>query len=309
MELKSLQYGDYSAVINLSLGANCISLRNRRYGVRLLREPDYKKGELDNPYLYGMPILFPVNRISGGRFFFDGREYRFPVNEPSTGCHLHGLIHMQRFEVLEESGARVLCAYRNDGSLYPSFPHAFEIRIEYTLGDDGLTQVTEVFNHSAKRMPCLLGFHTTFCIDFCGEGEVLAGAKIAKEFERNMRVYLPTGRTPVFDEVSRALEEGRFSPVSQPISRHYRAGDNGVMTLFNRDRGVRILYENDPQYAFRLIYNGNANEYICMEPQTCLANAPNAPFDRAESGFDSIEPHASKIYTSKIYIVKEDILS
>ena len=72
--------GDYTAEINLSRGANCISLRNRKYGAVILREPDYSK-ELDNPYLYGMPILYPVNRISGGKFEFEGREYVFPINE------------------------------------------------------------------------------------------------------------------------------------------------------------------------------------------------------------------------------------
>jgi len=61
IELKS---GAYSAKINLSRGANCISLRNEKYNAMLLREPDYSR-ELDNPYLYGMPILFPVNRIAG----------------------------------------------------------------------------------------------------------------------------------------------------------------------------------------------------------------------------------------------------
>lgn len=46
---------DYSAKINLSRGANCFSLRNRKYKANLLREPDYSK-ELDNPYLYGIDV-------------------------------------------------------------------------------------------------------------------------------------------------------------------------------------------------------------------------------------------------------------
>ena len=81
--LEHIRAGDYTATIDLSAGANCIRLRNEKYGAALLREPPENP---DNPYLYGMPVLFPVNRISGGRFRFQGREYVFPINEPATGC-------------------------------------------------------------------------------------------------------------------------------------------------------------------------------------------------------------------------------
>ena len=67
-----LQAGDYIALINPERGANCISLRNSKYKAVILREPN-KSGVLDNPYLYGMPILYPANRISGGSFRFEGR--------------------------------------------------------------------------------------------------------------------------------------------------------------------------------------------------------------------------------------------
>lgn len=50
-------FGEYSAKINITRDANCISLKNSKYNASVLREPDYSK-PLDNPYLYGMPILF-----------------------------------------------------------------------------------------------------------------------------------------------------------------------------------------------------------------------------------------------------------
>ena len=59
--LIKLERDAWSAVIDLFHGANCISLRNKRYHATLLREPP-ECVKLDNPYFYGMPILFPVNR-------------------------------------------------------------------------------------------------------------------------------------------------------------------------------------------------------------------------------------------------------
>lgn len=297
--------GDYSAQINLSRGANCIGIRNKKYGVTILREPDYSK-ELDNPYLYGMPILFPVNRISGGRFEFEGRKYEFPVNEPKTGCHLHGMLHEMKFAVLDASESKVCCSYRaTKEKPYLQFPHEFEIQMEYEIKEDGFYHTTEVFNHSEDNMPVLLGFHTTFLARFVDgkeSGDVRVFADIQEEYERDMTNYLPTGNKPLFDAVSRDLSQGEFDPFIEPTSRHYRSGCSGKMTIYDAVNGLTLVYENDEKYAFRLIYNGNADEYICLEPQNCLANCANSPFSREEAGFDYIKPGKTKKYYSKIYI-------
>lgn len=306
IELKSCEY---SAKINLSRGANCISLRNKKYGAKLLREPDYSD-ELDNPYLYGMPILFPVNRISDGKFEFEGREYCFPVNEPLTGCHLHGELHHTEFEVIESGENRVVCSYKADKNKpYLTFPHEFEIKIIYELREEGLHHETEVINHSEYNMPVFLGFHTTFNAVFTEDSrleDIKVFAAISEEFERNMKNYLPTGVKPEFDETSLALNRGEFSPFLRPTSRHYRAGKAGRMVIYDAGRDLSVVYENDEKYGFRLIYNGNADEYICLEPQNCMANCPNSPFTREEAGFDYIEAGKSKTYVSKLYITEGD---
>lgn len=296
--------GGYIAGISLQAGANCIRLRNEKYNARILREP---KGVLDNPYLYGMPVLFPVNRISGGKFSFEGREYVFPINEPDTGCHLHGTLHRTPFSALEKTDSRISCLYRADAERpYLQFPHEFEIQMDYELSDKGLLHTTQVKNLSQTNMPVLLGFHTTFNARFCpGEGPVFVRVPIVREYERNMKNYLPTGNTPAFDEVSTALNSGKFDPSSAPISRHYR-GD-GKMVIYDEENDLSVVYENDEELPFRLIYNGNADGYICLEPQTSLANSPNSPIPREEAGFGWIEPGKTVTYTCRIYIGEGDL--
>ena len=308
-KIYELKKGDYSAKINLSRGANCISIRNEKYKAKLLREPDYSK-ELDNPYLYGMPILFPVNRISQGTFVFEGRKYQFPINEPLTNCHLHGTLHETEFSLIEVSENKLLCSYRaTQEQPYLSFPHAFEIQMAYEVREDGFYHTTEVFNHSEDNMPVFLGFHTTFLSRFAKaskDDHIRVLAELSEEYERNMANYLPTGVKPEFDSTSMALSEGEFNPFGTPISRHYRSIKQGKMVIYNADKQLSLVYENDEKYQFRLIYNGNADEYICLEPQNCMANCPNAPFNREEAGFDYIQPGKSKIYRSKIYIEEGD---
>ncbi len=125
---------NWTAKINLSRGANCISLKNSKFSADILREPDYSK-ELDNPYIYGMPILFPVNRISGGEFEFEGRKYKFPVNELETNCHLHGELHNMPFEAEELGGDFVKCIFK---APYLDFPRRFILSVTYRLTESGL---------------------------------------------------------------------------------------------------------------------------------------------------------------------------
>ncbi|MBQ8357688.1 MAG: aldose 1-epimerase [Clostridia bacterium] len=301
MDIRELKYGDYTAKINVTRGANCISLVNRRYGAHILREPDYRNP--DNPYLYGMPILFPVNRISGGTFTFDGREYRLPVTEPATGCCLHGDLHSLPFLVEKECENEIVCARRSHGA-YMGFPHDFSVRITYVLTDTGLMQKTEVTNHSAENMPNLLGFHTTFKLPFIADtapGGIVVRVAVSDYVERNMENYLPTGKILPPDAVSEQLCNGTFDPCSVPLSRHYRAGEDGAITLWDKTHGVEVCYENDAKFAWRLIYNGDAKEFICLEPQNCAVNCPNAAYTAGFAPVPYIAPGATEVYTSRIY--------
>lgn len=293
--------GGYAAKINLSKGANCISLTHENYGARILREPDRQKG-IDNPYLYGMPILFPANRISGGGFEFEGRSYRFPINEPATGCHLHGLLHTTAFEAEQTGESEVKCVFDQP---YLDFPHRFRMEISYSLSDRGFKQVTEITNLSEENMPVLLGFHTTFNVCFLKSTrpqDVRVFTEVSDLIERNMSTYLPTGRILPADSITNDLKAGTFSMGEGSLSRHYRADGRGRIELLDTARQIKVVYENDEKFKWRLFYSGDMGEYICLEPMNCLANCPNAPFDRNYGGFDYIAPHASKQYVSKLHL-------
>ena len=295
----TLSGGGYTAVIDPANGANCISLRHAGMGAHILRECE---GEKDNPYLYGMPILFPANRIAGGVFEAEGRTYRFPINEPKTGCHLHGTLHETPVTVLTRSACSVRCRI---SSPYPDFPHAFSVDIAYTLSEAGLLQEVTVHNASEGAMPLMLGFHTTFALPFLTKGraeDVTVLADVGEEIERNMETYLPTGRILSEDGVTRAFLAGDFSPTEHAISRHYRAKDAGRIVLTDGVLGVRLVYENSDNYPFRLFYNGGARDFLCLEPMTAMANAPNAPFPRGETGFFLLPAGCDAHYTSKIYL-------
>ena len=295
-----LQAGDYTALINTERGANCISLRNSKYNAVILREPN-KSGVLDSPYLYGMPILYPVNRISGGSFEFEGRIYRFPINEPQTNCHLHGMMHEMEFEISEIGDSFVKCVFERQ---YLDFPHRFRVEMKYSLSENGLLHKTKITNLSSENMPNFLGFHTTFNIPFLKGAlaeNVRLYAEIGNEIERD-RNYLPTGKLLLYDDVAEKINIGEFMPLEKVISRHCKSKKGGQIELTDIKQGIKLVYENDEKFGWRLFYNGSADDYICLEPMTCMANCQNSPFDREYAGFDSIAPYSSKEYVSRIFL-------
>ena len=294
----NLSRNDLTAKINLSLGANLISFRYK--DVQILREPDYSK-PLDNPFLYGMPILFPVNRIDGGKFTFEGREYVFPINEEKTNCHLHGSLHQTPFEVKRLSDSSVVCVYKATAlSPYLNFQHEFEVEIFYKLLKSGIKINTTVKNNSNQNMPVFLGYHTTFNVNENCYIKVDADV----EFERDCN-YLPTGKILEFDAVSSSLTRGNFNPLSTSISKHFKCKKCDKIAIYNKNSNRTILYINSKNLPFRLIY-GQGKNFICLEPQTCLANSANSPFDRTFSGFSFVMPNKKVVYKSIIKFVKGD---
>ena len=309
MNIYEIKKGAYSAEINLSRGANCISLRNSKYDACILREPDYS-APLDNPYIYGMPILFPANRISGGKFMFEGREYTFPINDPNTGCHVHGMIHEQEFQVVSGGKDYVICSYQaTREEAYFGRQNKFEIKISYYLTDDGLVQKTKIKNLSLQNMPIMIGFHTTFQIPFMenqNTEDLRVLADVSDLIDRDKNTYLPTGNICKPDDLTWKLRRGEVSPLSEQISRHYKAQGEKRMEIRDIAKGICVQYENSTNYEFRLLYNGQADEYICLEPQNCLVNCMNEAFDKDYAGFRFLKPDEEITFVSRIGIERSE---
>lgn len=299
----NLKSGGYKAKINPIRGANCISLTNEEWGAKILREPKSEKP--DNPYLYGMPILFPANRISGGKFLFEGREYNFPINEEKTNCSLHGVLHELPFEVIELKSDFAKLKF---ASKYLDFPHEFSVEISYSLSEGGLTMVTKITNFSHENMPCFLGFHTTFNIPFV-KGSAAENIRIygesSSEIERDKN-YLPTGKLLPFGEFERKINSGELMPFETCFSKHCPSAKGGKIEIRDLSKKVKIVYENDEKFGYRLFYNGNGDEYVCLEPMNCAVDAPNAPYDKDKMPrlFSFIPGGKSEEYVSRIYLEK-----
>ena len=91
----TIRYKDWLADVCPRLGANVTALQKAD---RDILRPLTNEKQLDiDPYLQGMPLLFPANRTRNGAFVWQGKTYQLPINEEISGGNLHGFLHRQVF--------------------------------------------------------------------------------------------------------------------------------------------------------------------------------------------------------------------
>ncbi|MBQ9784103.1 MAG: aldose 1-epimerase [Clostridia bacterium] len=291
----------YHADIASARGGICFRLVHLPTGADILRTPQNEAHLNENVYLFGNPPLFPPNRIVGGRFEFEGREYVFPLNEPQTGCHIHGAMWDMPFEIAEQNEAHVRLVYRAKKDEYIGFPHAFTFVRDYTLDENGLTEVTEVTNDSGEHMPFMLAYHTTFNLPF------LAGActddlrvrlSVGRE-EMRTEKFIPTGVFREPDEREAHLHSGDYVPVGTHLSAFYECCD--TMTLTDVRRGVSVVYEGDAAaFPYRMLFQPADGTLFVCEPQTCAIDCFHLDGDAADYGLISLQPNETRTFCTRI---------
>lgn len=311
-----LQFGPYEAALLPEVGGNLIAFRNTESGYRFLREPAESEMEQfkANPGVHGMPVLFPPNRYEDGNFPWNGKTYQFPVNEESTGNHLHGFLHTIPWRVEEfgstPSESYVTVSVRVDEShpVYSMLPHVFTFRLRYSLGKDGLSQHVFIRNEGRESMPCLLAFHTAVNAPFAPgstEADCQVKVTIGERWELNERM-LPTGKhQPLTDEEKQLQSEG-ISPFFASMDNHYTAvPQNGRnrMELTDTKIGQTLVYDVGTSYKQWMIWNNGASgKFFCPEPQVNLVNAPNVELPAEEIGLFGLEPGDIWEETSRLYV-------
>lgn len=298
----------WQAQIVTSNNANLIQLRHKPSGTDILRTPKTLLNLRAQPERYGMPLLFPLGRIAGGRYNWNGREYKYPVNDPDNNCNLHGLILGEPWdfnEVNESEDETVLTlSYTHDRSknTFTGFSHEFKLILRYVFTSDAVIQKIELYNQSDAPMPFGLGLHSAFNLpDATGRLMVATGSEY---YEISPETKVPTGQRLPLPEEFDYRHTGGSKPGQHPV---------GVLTAIKPLNGFRgaviyhpnstVTYEVDEAYKFWALWNdGGGKGFFCIEPLTCLSNAPNLDLASSESGFQVLPPDQSWTGTARILV-------
>ncbi len=327
----AVRAGPYEATVLPSYGGHLVALRHAAGGLRLLREPLAAGGGdlsryLADPVPYGLPLLFPPNRIGDGTFTFAGQTYRFPVNEPALHNHLHGFFANVAWDVVESAAtadsARVVLRYvlREGDPVFGVFPHRMTLELDDELSAGGLRQEVRVHNDGDRPLPLLVGFHTALMVPFDPQStasDCTVAVNLGEQWELSDR-KLPTGRTMPRDAMAEAIAGGGGDPFAHPIDALFSAapgdgrgdgpGDGlghgpNECRVEDRRTGRRLLYRTDRAYRAWMLWNRDARSgFFCPEPMTCLVNAPNLALPASRTGLRALGPGESWAAVSSISV-------
>lgn len=281
---KAIKFGNekVEAILVPSLGSNLLSLKYKHKDIELLRTPDsveeYKKASI----LYGMPILFPPNRIEDGQFTYKGTTYKFPINEMEKFNHIHGFLHDMPWQVRkkEVNGKEIVINTEfssSDFDLKGSFPQDITVNMSLSLRAETLEIQLEITNKGIEPFPWGAGYHTVFNFPF-GPVSKWEDCRISlpvnKHWELNER-SLPTG---AIHETANTLKiqngislDGRQFDDLFGYDKERNPENECILT--DQEAGIQVIYQGDQHFKFWVLFNQEG--FVCPEPYTWVTNAPN----------------------------------
>ncbi|MET9913259.1 aldose 1-epimerase family protein [Streptomyces sp. NPDC006476] len=103
-------------------------------------------------------ILVPwPNRIGDGRYSWHGEDLQLPLNEPTAGNAIHGLLRWVAWRVVEATDSRAVL----EVTLWPQpgYPFHLAVRAAYILGETGLEVAVTARNLDVRAAPYGFGQH------------------------------------------------------------------------------------------------------------------------------------------------------
>jgi len=225
-------------------------------------------------------VLMPwPNRLAGGAYAFAGRDLQLPVNEPSTGSAIHGLVRWAGWSVAEREPHRVVV--RHDLHPQPGYPFALELRIEYTLSAEGLRVSTTVTNVGGDPCPFGAGAHP-----YLRPGPPIVDSALLHLPARSVVQVdangIPVGTAPVegteFDFLRpRPLGGTKLDHCFTDLPRDDDARTRVTFTSAE-DGGTGVTLWVDGAYPYLMLYTGDdrpdvSRRSMAIEPMTCPPQA------------------------------------
>ena len=321
MSAVRFEAGGYEAVMIPEVGANLVKLSHKATGIEILRTPAKEEVEIfkGRPQVFGLPLLFPPNRIEDGTYSFGNRTYRYPITIPDQNNYHHGIIKSQPFTLTRtEIGTdyvEIEASYFSNifnNAIYEHFPHEFICRMTFHLSVEGLMQITTFVNLGKDDMPVGMGFHTPINVPFTANGDrsdYKLKMSVGKRWEMNGRT-LPTGRLDDLsleeillrtDGITPFVKAMEWAVTNEPLLIYGKSYSGAILT--DTKKGVSVFYETDEQFKHWTLWNnGGEVSYVCPEPQSWATNAPNLNLPEELTGFQYIEPGKEWKAVTRLYV-------
>ncbi len=238
-----------------------------------------------NPLFRGR-LLFPFNdRIPNGKYYFDGREYSFPINDKAYNNAVHGFLYKKALKpvstVTQEYGELILFYETRDE---PGYPFSVSIRISYKIDEDSFTLSLEIANQGSSKAPAAFGWHPYFFLPGTSPDSLLLHVPASRYLEVDENL-LPTGK--YLTSHSSPYDFCKPSPINgREIDIGYLLDEKRCI-LIDMDSGLSIqLNMEGAMFSFLQVFVPEKRDSIALEPVSSLTDA----FNRKGPGLIVLEP-------------------
>jgi aldose 1-epimerase len=216
--------------------------------------------------------LFPwPNRITDGKYTFQGVEQQLYLTEPARRNAIHGLTRWANWSRVDDGSdaAVVEVGHRLHGQ--PGYPHQLDLRLSHRL-DDGLTVTASATNIGTSAAPYGYGTHPYLSVGRSIDDCVLEFSA-AEWLEVSPDRMVPIGTAPV-DGSPYNFRGGRvIGELDIDNAFTGLGGGSWSVSLTDPDSGARSVLTSDTPWM--QLYTGNAigRTALAVEPMTCPPDA------------------------------------
>ncbi len=272
----------------------------RDWKIRVLdSDPAFPTGTL-KPSRYGIPILFPFpNRIRGGRFTWEGREYVIPVESgrhDAMGNAIHGFCLDRPWRVTSQ-GERFAVGQFQLSVDAPErrgmWPTDFILEFRYEVRGNALRCDIRIENPDKVPLPWGLGTHPYFRLplDETSQPERCM-MQVPASREWVLIDGVPTGE---IKEVSpeKDLRSGEYFDVLKldDVLTDVEILDGAsTYAIFDEAAGLQVVHRSGSEFRECVVFTPPNRPCVCMEPYTCATDAINLQARGVDAGLRVLPP-------------------
>lgn len=288
-----------SARISVEHGFNCFELLARfdDHTVDVISSLPGFEETGERPSGSGIPILFPFpNRIRGGKYSWDGKEYELPL-KPNTGNAIHGFVIDRPWRVVEQSASTVTGEFQlsvDAEDRLALWPADFVLTVRYELRGAKFRADITIRNPDKVPLPWGLGTHPYFKLPFGGASRADQCLLIAPaESQWDLIECLPTGIQNSLPADLDLVDGIYFG--AEKLDHVFRVTPCDVIEclMIDEPAGLQVAQRSPGLFRELVIYTPPDRDAVCFEPYTCVTDAINLDAQGIDSGWQVLPPGES----------------
>lgn len=246
------------------------------------------------PVAWKGKVLLPwPNRITRGRYAWQGQEYEVPVNEHATGAALHGLMGWVEWDVVEAGDDHVAL----EAFVAPRYGYPWPLRARASYSLDaaaGLRVEISATNEGGTVAPYGSSSHPFLTLD----GIDVDRCELVVPASRVLEVDEALAPVAVRDVASLGLDLREPAPVgTRSIDHAFTGLPDGTWSVSLRDpvSGAGVSISSDAEWV--QVYSGElvGRRGMAVEPMTCAPDAFNSGM-----GLVALEPGQTHTLTFSV---------